>query len=168
MGMTEELAAAGPWPGHEQEMDLYGRLVGTWDVTNRYFVEEKDEWVHGTVVWTFGWALGGHTVQDVMWFTGPGADGYPRRDTGSTVRHYNPAGKTWAIVWFSPLGRVTKLTGRAADDGGIVQEGTQTDGRPIRWLFTEVTAESFRWLGYISDDEGETWRLEQEMLAKRR
>ena len=168
MGMTEELAAAGPWPGHETEMDLYGRLVGPWDVLNRYFVEETGEWVNGTVVWTFGWALAGHTVQDVMWFTGPGPDGFPRRVTGSTVRHYDPATKSWAIVWFSPLGQVTTLTGRPADDGGIVQEGTDPGGRPIRWLFTELTGESFRWLGYISDDQGATWRLEQEMLARRR
>jgi hypothetical protein len=168
MSMTDELAATGPWPGHESEMDLYGRLAGTWDVTNRYFVEESGEWINGTVVWTFGWVLAGHTVQDVMWFTGPAPDGYPRRATGSTVRHYDPAAGAWTIVWFSPVGRVATLTGRAGDDGGIVQEGSQADGRPIRWLFTDVTAESFRWLGYISDDKGGTWRLEQEMLASRR
>jgi hypothetical protein len=51
---------------------------------------------HRHVVWTFGWALAGHTVQDVMWFTGAGTDGYPRRVTGSTVRHYDPAGKNWS------------------------------------------------------------------------
>ena len=32
----------------------------------------------------------------------------------------------------------------------------------------EVTGTSFRWLGHISDDDGRTWRLEQEMLARRR
>jgi hypothetical protein len=182
--MTDELAATGPWPGHESEMDLYGRLAGTWDVTNRYFVEENGkvasngeegggeedggEWVRGTVVWTFGWVLAGHAVQDVMWFTAPGPDGYPRRVTGSTMRLYDPAAKSWTIVWFSPTGLTFTLAGRAGDDGDIVQEGTQPDGRPIRWLFTDVTAESFRWLGYVSDDHGETWRLQQEMLGRRR
>jgi len=63
---------------------------------------------------------------------------------------------------------VTRLTGRAGDDGGIVQEGTQADGRLVRWLFTDVTGESFRWLGYYSADQGGTWQLEQEMLARRR
>jgi hypothetical protein len=168
MTLAEELVADGPWAGHEQEMELYGRLIGTWDVVNRFYVEDRDEWVHGTAVWTFGWVLGGRTVQDVMWFTGPGPDGYPRRRTGSTVRHYDPAGKNWNVVWFATTGTVCTLTGRAGDDGGIVQEGTQLDGRPIRWLFTDVTEESFRWLGYISDDQGGTWRLEQEMHATRR
>jgi hypothetical protein len=168
MGMIDELAAAGPWPEHEKELDLYGRLIGTWDVVNRYYVEDRDEWVTGTVVWTFGWVLAGHTVQDVMWFTAPGPDGYPRRVTGSTVRHYDPSDGTWAIVWFSPLGVISTLTGRPGADGGIEQVGTQPGGRPIRWLFTELTGESFRWLGYVSDDKGDTWRLEQEMLARRR
>jgi hypothetical protein len=166
--MTDELAATGPWEEHEKAMDLYGRLVGTWDVVNRYLVEETGEWVTGTVVWTFGWVLAGHTVQDVMWFTGPDRDGYPRRDTGSTVRHYNPATESWHIVWFSPLGRAATLIGRPGPDGGIEQEGVQADGRPIRWRFTDLTESSFRWLGYISEDDGETWRLEQEMLARRR
>jgi hypothetical protein len=166
--MTEELAAPGPWAGHEPAMELYGRLVGTWDVTNRYVSADTGEWMSGTVVWTFGWVLAGHTVQDVMWFVEPGPDGYPVRVTGSTVRHFDPADGTWHIVWFSPAGRVTRLTGRAGDDGGIVQEGARADGRLVRWLFTDVTGDGFRWLGYYSADHGGTWRLEQEMLARRR
>ncbi|MFL6112862.1 MAG: hypothetical protein ACJ786_16135 [Catenulispora sp.] len=168
MTMTEELCAGGPWTGHEPAMDLYGRLIGIWDVANRYFVEDTGDWTSGTVVWTFGWVLAGHAVQDVMWFTAPGADGYPERATGSTMRLYDPAQQQWNVVWFSPAGRVVTLTGRAGENGDIVQEGTQAGGRPVRWLFTELAATSFRWLGYISDDGGETWRLEQEMFARRR
>jgi|tagenome__1003787_1003787.scaffolds.fasta_scaffold20705102_2 hypothetical protein len=168
MAMTDELAAGGPRIGHEPAMELYGRLIGTWDVANRYVVEETGNWVSGTVVWTFGWVLAGCAVQDVMWFTAPGADGYPERVTGSTMRLYDPAQQQWHVVWFSPAGRVAALTGRAGENGDIFQEGTRADGRPVRWLFTELTETSFRWLGYVSDDRGETWRLEQEMLARRR
>jgi hypothetical protein len=63
---------------------------------------------------------------------------------------------------------VAALVGRPGEHGDIVQEGARPDGRPIRWVFTELTADSFRWLGHISDDGGATWRLEQEMLARRR
>ncbi|GAA0492026.1 hypothetical protein Ade02nite_21800 [Paractinoplanes deccanensis] len=167
MTFAEELAAAGPWAGHEDEMELYGRLVGTWDLTNRYRVPETGEWRAGTVVWTFGWVLAGHTVQDVMWFTEPGAGGWPVRMTGSTVRHYDPGQGVWHIVWFSPAGRVTRLTGRAGKDGDIEQEGVRDGGTAVRWVFTEMTATSFRWLGYTSEAGGD-WALEQEMLAARR
>lgn len=164
--LLDQLGAAGPAP--DLEPDLYGRLLGVWDIANRYFVEETGHWVEGTVVWTFGRVLGGRAVQDVMWFTAPGPDGYPVRETGSTMRLFDPATGTWHVVWFSPAGRVAALVGRPGEQGDIVQEGARPDGRPIRWVFTELTAESFRWLGHISDDGGDTWRLEQEMLARRR
>ena len=50
----------------------------------------------------------------------------------------------------------------------IVLEGKDTDGSVLRWMFTEITPGSFHWLGYTSPDNGKTWRLEQEMFAKRR
>ena len=120
------------------------------------------------MVWTFGRVLAGRAVQDVMWFTAPGPDGYPVRESGSTVRLFDPATGTWHVVWFSPAGRVTALVGRAGEHGDIVQEGRRPGGPVIRWVFTDVTAGSFRWLGHVSDDGGATWRLEQEMLARRR
>ena len=44
--------------------DLYGRLIGVWDVTNRYFDEATDRWHNGTVVWTAGWATSRTTTAD--------------------------------------------------------------------------------------------------------
>jgi hypothetical protein len=162
--MTAALAATGPRTDHAAAMDLYGRVVGTWNVRNRYFDEPSGTWQTGTVVWRFGWVLAGNAVQDVMWFT---HDGDGVRATGSTMRLYDPAAGAWHIVWFSPAGTISVLTGRPGENGDIVQEGAGPDGRPIRWLFTAVTETSFRWLGYVSDDKGETWRFEQEMLADR-
>ena len=164
--LLDQLGAAGPAP--DLEPDLYARLLGVWDVVNRYLVEETGRWVDGTVVWTFGRVLGGRAVQDVMWFTQPGPDRYPVRVSGSTVRLFDPADGSWHVVWFSPAGRVTALVGRPGENGDIVQEGVRPDGRAIRWVFTELTADSFRWLGHVSDDGGGSWRLEQEMLARRR
>jgi hypothetical protein len=169
--MTAALTAPGPNPAYADALDLYGRLVGSWDVTNRYWVEEAPgsgtgEWHTGTVVWTFGWTLAGNCVQDVMWFTSD--DPQPRRATGSTVRLYDPAAQAWHVVWFSPSGTTTALTGRPGPDGAIAQDGVGGDGRPIRWTFMEITGTGFRWLGEVSDDGGATWRVEQEMHARRR
>jgi hypothetical protein len=149
---------------NEEQRALYGRLIGTWDVGNRYFDEGIGEWRVGTAVWSFKWVLAGRAVQDIMWFTE--SDG--QRSTGMTMRLFDPAEEHWHVVWFSPLGRTVTLVGRPGDGGDIVQEGRRITGKPVRWLFTEMTGESFRWLGYVSDDEGKNWRLEQEMLARRR
>jgi hypothetical protein len=161
--MPLALTAAGPHPDHTADLDLYGQLVGVWDVDNRFYDETLDRWRDTTVVWTFGWILDGLAVQDVMRFTLE--DG--STVTGSTVRHFDPRNGTWTVVWFAPGGRTLTLVGRRSDDG-IHQEGTQPDGRAIRWTFSELTRESFHWLGHVRDDGGADWRLEQEMYARRR
>lgn len=161
--MPVALTAAGPHPDHAGEPDLYGRLVGVWDVDNRYFDETDGRWHTGTVVWTFGWILDGRAVQDVMRFQLE--DG--STPTGTTVRSYDPRAGAWNVVWFDPLGRVTRLTGQRSPEG-ILQEGTQPDGREIRWTFTKITEDSFLWQGHIRDDGDASWRLEQEMHGSRR
>jgi len=49
----------------------------------------------------------------------------------------------------------------------IVQLGNRPDGKLIRWSFSEITGDSFRWTGEISDDEGASWRLNVEFSARR-
>jgi hypothetical protein len=161
--MPAVLTAAGPHPKFADKLNLYGQLVGVWDVDNRYYDETEDRWREGTVVWTFGWILDGLGVQDVMRFTLD--DG--STPTGTTVRMYVPGDDLWQVVWFSPSGRLCRLTGRPSEDG-IFQEGTQPDGRRIRWIFTELTGDSFLWQGYVTDAGGGSWQLEQEMRARRR
>ena len=50
----------------------------------------------------------------------------------------------------------------------LVQIGRHGDGTPIRWRFTELTPDSFRWLGEALNDDGATWKLEAEFRARRR
>jgi hypothetical protein len=48
-----------------------------------------------------------------------------------------------------------------------VQEGTDEAGTPVRWSFTEITPDSFHWLGERSPDRGGSWRLQIEFFARR-
>ena len=48
-----------------------------------------------------------------------------------------------------------------------MQEGTDDTGAAVRWSFTGITSDSFRWLGERSPDRGATWRLQAEFLARR-
>ena len=58
-----------------------------------------------------------------------------------------------------------QLLGRQVGDR-IVQEGVGSDHRRrVRWTFTDITSNSFLWLGEVSLDNGVTWFLEQEMRA---
>jgi hypothetical protein len=113
----------------------------------------------------FAWVLGGRGVQDVLYGTGATSDRF-----GTTLRCYDQDKDLWHIAWMQPAtGEFAYLQGRQVDDG-IVQEVLcpSPAGQRERWRFTEITMDSFRWLGEVSKDGGTTWKLVQEMRARRR
>jgi hypothetical protein len=157
--MLDNLTATGPHPDIADKLDLYGRLLGSWDIDNRYFDESAGAWQETVLTWHFGRILDGLGVQDVL---------RSERGSGTTVRVYDRQLGGWRVTWFGPVrADFASLVGRPHDDG-IHQDGHGSDGRPLRWNFSDLRPDSFRWTGYISDDEGVTWRLEQEMHARRR
>ena len=50
--------------------------------------------------------------------------------------------------------------------GDIVQFGMR-DGRPIRWTFSEIRADSFLWQGHILEADGVSWHLQGEFRVRR-
>lgn len=155
--MLPLLSASGPDPEYADQLNLYGQFVGSWHVDNRWLDPDSGAWLENTGQWHFGWALAGRAILDTLQL-----GGLP----GLTVRLFNPGRGTWRVVWFSATaGDICVLEGRP-DGEGIVQEGTQHDGARIRWLFSEISADSFGWRGYVERDGG--WILEQEMRARRR
>jgi hypothetical protein len=71
------------------------------------------------------------------------------------------------VSYFAPaLGEYCQLVATPYRHG-VRQEGTRTDGRPIRWNFTGITPDSFTWEGWVSADEGATWQLVERTEATR-
>ncbi|MCF3179110.1 hypothetical protein IPZ70_04005 [Streptomyces polychromogenes] len=160
--MLELLSADGPDPDHAEAMMLYGRLVGTWDISNRYR-SGGGKWRTAAGEWRFGWVLGGRAVQDVL-FCPEFHDRFP----GTTVRMYDVTTGLWRITWISPkLPSYFAQTGRSDGAGGMIQEGVDSEGTRSRWTFTDVTPASFHWQGFSATPDGE-FELFQEMHATRR
>ena len=163
MTMMEKLAASGRAPEIPAEADVYGWLVGSWDLdVLRYGTDVSDRQLEGEA--HFGWVLEGRAVQDVWIMKVPGVvDTY-----GTTLRIWDPTLGAWRITWINPItGRRDELIGRRVG-AELVQIGRHGDGTPIRWRFTELTPDSFRWLGEALNDDGATWKLEAEFRARRR
>ena len=152
------LYAAGPAPDRAGKMALYGGLIGDWEMDAT--VHADDGTTHrGKGQIHFVWVLEGRAIQDV-WIL-PGAF------YGSTLRVYDPGIDAWHILWSDPLKQYyTRQLGRARGRD-IVQDGQNDAGDQIRWSFTDITANSFRWLGERSLDAGTTWQLQAEFLARR-
>jgi hypothetical protein len=167
----DALGADGPSPDRAGKMDLYGRFVGSWDLDVRQFSEDGSE-RRRAGEWHFGWALEGRAIQDV-WIVPPRGE-LRRGDAaanvnsyGTTLRVYDPRIDAWQIQWTDPVTEnFLHMIGRKQGDD-IVQLGSRPDGVLIRWSFSEITPNSFRWRGEVSADQGATWRLNVEFSARR-
>jgi hypothetical protein len=168
--MHTALAATSRSEEIPEAMDAYGWLVGSWELE---LVGYDDE---GNVIQTTGeahvaWVLEGRAVQDV--FINPrrserGPDSPKFANWfGTTLRIYDPSIHAWRVNWFNTHDGIrAELIGRRQGNK-IVQEGNFPDGTPIRWTFSEVTTDSFRWRGERLEPDGKTWRLQVEFRGKR-
>jgi hypothetical protein len=168
------LQASEPAPDRADKLALYGRFIGDWDaeiVTHGPNSERHT----GQGEIHFGWVLEGRAIQDV-WMIPPkharGSNPPPMPIAGNwygtTLRIYDPKLDAWRIFWIDPAtNSFMQQIGRPAG-ADIVQEGETENGGRSRWSFTEITPTSFHWKGEWSFDNGVTWRLAVEVLARRR
>jgi len=169
------LHSAGPAPDRAAKLGLYGWLIGQWEMDAVVHADDGTQHKGAGEIY-FGWVLEGRAIQDV-WMTPPRAERDPAKPLpalpvtgawyGTTLRVYDPKLDAWHILWSDPATQVfTRQVGRA-EGADIVQIGTYAPGVKLRWRFTEITANSFHWLGEISGDDGKTWRLQVEVFARR-
>ena len=161
-------------PGRSAEVpeadDLYGFLVGSWELdVRRYWVDVAARGIKGEV--HCGWVLEGRALQDV-WIMPPRAvrrqPPEPNLDMyGTTLRVWDPAIRAWRITWINPVAghQVQQIGRRSGRD--IVQLGALPDGTLTRWMFREITPDSFHWTGETLGADGQTWQPSGEFLAKR-
>lgn len=136
--------AARPRPELAEHLAVFEPLIGSWSLVVRNFAED------GTVrttdgEWHFGWALDGRALADV-WISparasrSGGADG----EWGMSLRFYDPRLGAFRSTWLGPgRGWVIPFVGRPTEDG-FALEG-EANGVRLRWVFSELTAESFAW-----------------------
>jgi hypothetical protein len=170
LDLHEALGAPGRSPEIPQSHDVYGWLVGSWELDVRhYWVDVAGRGLKAEV--HAAWVLEGRAVQDT-WIMPrrPDRRGPPQKDLdmyGTTLRVWDPAIEAWRITWINPVAghQVQQIGRRRGRD--IVQLGALPDGTPTRWMFTEITPDSFRWTGEALLPDGETWALNGEFRAKR-
>lgn len=166
----DALAAPGRSPEIPESADVYGWLIGSWELDIRHYrVDVAARGLKGEV--HFGWVLEGRAVQDV-WIMPRRAERTADVDKaanmyGTTLRAWDASIQAWRITWNNPVtGQRDEQIGRWSGKD-IVQVGAHSDGTPTRWMYTEITPDSFRWTGEALGADGRTWRLEGEFLARR-
>jgi hypothetical protein len=168
--MLESLAASGPHPEHREDLMLFGQFIGSWDFDWTGYQPD------GTTItargeWHFGWVLEGRAVEDV-WIC-PSRAERERGDTrqgefGATLRVYDPSIGSWRCTWHGPSFGNHRIFMAGLRGDEIVLEGETPEGNPLHWTFSDIQPDSFRWRDEVSEDGGNTWRLQEEMDVKRR
>lgn len=161
------LDASGPAPDVAGKMMLFGQFAGDWDCEVDLRLPDGSM-IHGKCEWHFGWALQGRAIQDV-WIAHYDASkpGAPTEGYGTTIRWYDPKADLWHAIWISARDNTThRFVARKTGDE-IVLSSDDNPEHPYRWIFFEITPQSFRWRSEGSPDGGKTWMVGQEMRAKR-
>lgn len=170
-GFISLLASSGRSPEIPESDDVYGWLVGSWELEVLHYkaVDVSSRHIQGEA--HFGWALEGRAVQDV-WIMPRCSVRHADLDKtnnmyGTTLRVWDASIQAWRINWINPVtGHREQQIGRRIGKD-IVQVGARADGTATRWRFTEVTTDSFHWIGEALELDGHTWKLEGEFLARR-
>jgi hypothetical protein len=150
--------------------DLYGWLIGSWDID---FVDYPSEGTkrEGKGIWHFGRVLEGRAVQDVL-ISLPRPNSLDlkskqRNTYGSSIRYYDRNISAWRVIWVNPITSIRNDLIARREGNDIVQEG-EFNGQKIRWSFKEITPTSFYWLGEVLERDGTTWKLQAEFRGWKR
>jgi hypothetical protein len=132
----ETVPAVGRSPEIAPEDDVYGWLIGSWELdVRRYGVDVSADNLRGEV--HFAWVLEGRAVQDV-WSMPQRSVRTPQMEKtcsmyGITLRVWDALLKAWRITWINPVtGGRDELIGRWSGKDSV-QVGAR-NGTPIRWM----------------------------------
>jgi hypothetical protein len=157
-GFMQALHSEGPAEDRTSHLQLYGWLIGDWVMDATVHMDDGTTF-KGSGEIHFGWVLQGRAIQDV-WIL-------PGVFHGTTLRIYDPGLGAWHILWNDPLHQFYARQLGRAQGNDIVQIGKNDAGVMLRWSFTEITPDSFRWLGERSLDDGKSWQLQADFRARR-
>jgi hypothetical protein len=168
--MIQALQSDGPNADHAEKLMLFGRLVGSWDIEGRFFDDDGNVTRAGAGEWHFGWVLEGRVIQDVLIAPPRNRQGAGEKQTAydTAIRAYDPKIDAWRVTAIFPIyGGTISLIARERDDE-IWLEGRSPENNMLRWTFSEFSDDRVRWQGFISKDEGRTWKRDEEIILRRR
>jgi len=167
-GFIHALVATSRHESIPEDMDIYAPVLGDWEITGSEYLANPPKPV--TMKVNFARVLEGRAIQDIWsWAIDPNLRATGANCvSGTTFRVYDPEERVWHVTWIDPVKRARVQLDARKVGADIVQLGAKATGEPRRWIFSEITPDSFTWRGEGSEDGGRTWRLYAEYFAKRR
>ena len=165
-GLVEALHAPGPAAPRPGELGLFDRFAGSWDTAwSGRDADGRPRDARGEA--HFGWVLDGRAVQD-LWILprrGEAGDAGAPAFYGTWIRFHDPSIGAWRGTWLDPVnGDVLRFVLRRAGDE-ILMLADDEEPR-LRWRFSEIEPDSFRFRAESSADGGD-WVVDEEMRVTR-
>ncbi|HEX2591559.1 MAG TPA: hypothetical protein VHL34_08680 [Rhizomicrobium sp.] len=167
--LCDALLARGPSPDLSADDNLFGWLVGSWDVEVHDFETDGARRVSNGE-WHFAWVLEGRAIQDVFVTPKRGERSFgpmPANRYGTTLRIFDVASSVWRLVWINPVRNDVDMLTTRRDDGDIVQEGVDVNGTRFRWIFSNITDDGFTFCAEEALESTGDWKKLAELTATR-
>lgn len=161
------LLSRGPGPEVPAKDQIFAAFIGDWELVVRWHDAAGGLTRQEQGEWYFSWVLEGRGIQDV-WIVPPrSARGSSATyEYGTSIRFYDPASGGWQSIWVGPEHKVVHtFVARRIDDRVVLETRPEAVPR-MRWSFSEVTADAFRWTNEIHEDGA--WRVQQTFEARRK
>ena len=168
----ESLISDSGHPRHHEKLKPYQGFIGSWIFDWVGYNEDGSTWtVPGE--WHFSWILEGRAIQD-NWIC-PKIDlrlseNYPEGEYGTTIRFYDFREGCIKIIFIGPILSNLSIFKVSHTRDRIIQDEIMTvgKGKISRWEIKDIKENSFKWESYISYDSLKTWKMDQEIYAKRK
>jgi hypothetical protein len=141
-----------------KNVGLLYKLMGTW-VAKGTSRNKDGSWKTDTTTSTWIWhrILQEKAIQD-DWYGKTTPDKLEEAKTiGTNIRIYNENEKKWYMGWIDTFNQKLLSFTATEGNGKLIMEGNNTQGRPVRNAFFNVTENSFDWVQQWTFDDGKTW-----------
>lgn len=165
-GLMAALIARGPIAANAGALGLFGQFVGSWDSAVTYSNADGSLGT-GTGEIHAGWVLEGRATQDIWIFPRRGAPATDGQEYGTTIRFFDRSAGNWRSIWISPVNHVVREFRVRTDGDEIFLEARTARGLPQRWIFSAITPSGFHWRNIVSEDDGRSWRVREDVSARR-
>ncbi len=139
----------------QDKIHPFDKLIGTWDATQS--IRNRDgSWTvqKKQYKWKFYPILEGEAVQD-DWIV---VDSTGRElTTGTNIRISNSEENRWYMAWIDKTHRRLATFTAVYENGKIIMDGTNAQGRHIHNTFYNISEKSFEWKQEWTFDEGKSW-----------
>lgn len=153
--MQLPLEYAQPHPDIPADQRIFSPFIGNWDLTVTWY--RNDVQVRREAgEWHFTWVLEGRAIQDV-WIVPPRrlrAAPAPLYEYGTSLRFYDPELGAWRSTWIGPMQKVVHTFIARGDRNGITMETGADAARLLRWVFSQIGTDSFRWENFEKSADG--------------